>query len=169
MEKNVLFLKTKQMFKKKITIFYIASAIFILDRLSKYFILELSNSEDSFNIPITSFLNFNLVWNSGIAFGLFSFNEQFYYNIITLIIIIITFVILLFAIKSNGLEKIGFSMIFGGSLGNIFDRLYYTAVVDFIDITTFYLAFPVREIRINFFNNFKCCFNFNNMTLTIIK
>ena len=121
------------MFKKKITIFYIASAIFILDRLSKYFILELSNSEDSFNIPITSFLNLNLVWNSGIAFGLFSFNEQFYYNIITLIIIIITFVILFFAIKSNGFEKIGFSMIFGGSLGNIFDRLYYAAVVDFID------------------------------------
>ena len=84
------------MFKKKITIFYIASAIFILDRLSKYFILELSNSVEEFNIPVTSFLNFNLVWNNGIAFGLFSFNEQFYYNIITLIIIIITFVILFF-------------------------------------------------------------------------
>ena len=122
------------MLKKKIIIFYIASTIFILDRFSKYFILGLSNSEDSFNIPITSFLNLNLVWNSGIAFGLFSFNEQFYYNIITLIIIIITLIILLFAIKSNGVEKIGFSMIFGGSLGNIFDRLYYTAVVDFIDL-----------------------------------
>ena len=122
------------MLKKKIIIFYIACVIFILDRLSKYFILELSNSMENFNIPITSFLNFNLVWNSGIAFGLFSFNEQFYYNIITLIIIIITFVILFFAIKSNGFEKIGFSMIFGGSLGNIFDRLYYTAVVDFIDL-----------------------------------
>ena len=134
MEKNVLFLKTKQMFKKKITIFYITVIIFILDRLSKYFILKLSSSNDGFDIPITSFLNFNLVWNSGIAFGLFSFNEQFYYNIITLIIIIITLVILFFAIKSNGVEKIGFSMIFGGSLGNIFDRLYYSAVVDFIDI-----------------------------------
>ena len=122
------------MLKKKITIFYIAALIFTLDRLSKYFILKLSNSVEEFNIPVTSFLNFNLVWNNGIAFGLFSFNEQFYYNIITLIIIIITLVILLFAIKSNGVEKIGFSMIFGGSLGNIFDRLYYTAVVDFIDI-----------------------------------
>ena len=121
------------MLKKKIIIFYIASTIFILDRLSKYFILELSNSEDSFYIPITSFLNLNLVWNSGIAFGLFSFNEQFYYNILTLIIILITFVVLFFAIKSSRVEKIGFSMIFGGSLGNIFDRLYYSAVVDFID------------------------------------
>ena len=121
------------MLKKKIIIFYIAALIFTLDRLSKYFILKLSNSVEEFNIPVTSFLNFNLVWNNGIAFGLFSFNEQFYYNIITLIIIIITFVILFFAIKSAGVEKIGFSMIFGGSLGNIFDRLYYSAVVDFID------------------------------------
>tara|TARA_B100001559_G_scaffold267313_1_gene234063 strand:- start:262 stop:735 length:474 start_codon:yes stop_codon:yes gene_type:complete len=121
------------MLKKKITIFYIAALIFTLDRLSKYFILKLSNSVEEFNIPVTSFLNFNLVWNNGIAFGLFSFNEQFYYNIITLVIIIITLVILYFAIKSAGVERIGFSMIFGGSLGNIFDRLYYTAVVDFID------------------------------------
>ena len=122
------------MLKKKITIIYISFIIFILDRLSKYFILELSSSDGSFNIPITSFLNFNLVWNNGIAFGLFSFNEQFYYNIITLIIIIITLVILFFAIRSSGVEKIGFSIIFGGSLGNIFDRLYYSAVIDFIDI-----------------------------------
>ena len=121
------------MLKKKITIFYIAALIFTLDRLSKYFILKLSNSVEEFNIPVTSFLNFNLVWNNGIAFGLFSFNEQFYYNIITLVIIIITLVILYFAIKSAGVERIGFSMIFGGSLGNIFDRLYYAAVVDFID------------------------------------
>ena len=121
------------MLKKKLTIFYVAALIFTFDRLSKYFILKLSNSVEEFNIPVTSFLNFNLVLNNGIAFGLFSFNEQFYYNIITLVIIIITFVILFFAIKSAGVEKIGFSMIFGGSLGNIFDRLYYTAVVDFID------------------------------------
>ena len=122
------------MLKKKIFVFYLAIWIFILDRLSKYYILEASNSYENFNIPITTFLNFNLVWNDGIAFGLFSFDEQFYYNIITLIIVIITLVVLFFAIKSNGVEKIGFSMIFGGSLGNIFDRLYYSAVVDFIDI-----------------------------------
>ena len=141
------------MLKKKITIIYISFTIFILDRLSKYFILELSSSDDSFNIPITSFLNFNLVWNNGIAFGLFSFNEQFYYNIITLIIIIITFVILFFAIRSSGVEKIGFSIIFGGSLGNIFDRLYYAAVVDFIDIhinNIHWFIFNVADIFISF-------------------
>ena len=80
-----------------------------------------------------SLLN-NLVLNKGIAFGLFSFNEQFYYNIITLIIFIITLIVLAMAIKSSGIEKICFSLIFGGSLGNIFDRMYYSSVIDFIDI-----------------------------------
>ena len=140
------------MLKKKIIILYIAITIFILDRLSKYFILKLSNSDDIFNISITSFLNFNLVWNSGIAFGLFSFNEQFYYNVITLVIIIITLVILFFAIKSSGVERIGFSIILGGSLGNIFDRLYYAAVVDFIDIhinNIHWFIFNVADIFIS--------------------
>ncbi len=140
------------MLKKKIIILYIAITIFTLDRLSKYFILELSNSDDIFNISITSFLNFNLVWNSGIAFGLFSFNEQFYYNVITLVIIIITIVILFFAIKSSGVERIGFSIILGGSLGNIFDRLYYAAVVDFIDIhinNIHWFIFNVADIFIS--------------------
>ena len=122
------------MFRKKLNIFYIIATIFIIDRLSKYFILELFETAEKLNIPVTSFLNFSLVWNSGIAFGLFSFNENTYYNIITSIIIFITIIILYLAIKSNGIEKISFSMIFGGSLGNIFDRLYYNAVVDFIDI-----------------------------------
>ena len=141
------------MLKKKIIILYIAITIFILDRLSKYFILKLSNSDDIFNISITSFLNFNLVWNSGIAFGLFSFNEQFYYNVITLVIIIITLVILFFAIKSSGVERIGFSIILGGSLGNIFDRLYYTAVIDFIDLhinNIHWFIFNVADIFISF-------------------
>ena len=122
------------MLKKNIVIFYIATIIFILDRLSKYYILELSKSVEKLDMPITSFLNFNLVFNNGIAFGLLSVDGKFYYNIITLIIIAITFLVLVMAIKTKGIEKYCFSMIFGGSLGNIFDRLYYSAVVDFIDI-----------------------------------
>ena len=122
------------MLKKNIVIFYIATIIFILDRLSKYYILELSKSVEKLDMPITSFLNFNLVFNNGIAFGLLSVDGKFYYNIITLIIIAITFLVLVMAIKTNGIEKYCFSMIFGGSLGNIFDRLYYSSVIDFIDI-----------------------------------
>ncbi|MDA9753427.1 signal peptidase II [Candidatus Pelagibacter sp.] len=122
------------MLKKNINIFYIATIIFILDRISKYYILELFDSAKQYNIPITSFLNFNLIWNNGIAFGLFSFNNEFYYSFVTLIIIIITLIVLFFAFKSKSLEKAGFSMIFGGSLGNIFDRVNYGGVIDFIDL-----------------------------------
>ena len=122
------------MLKKKINIFYIAIVIFILDRLSKYYILQFSNTVEKLDIPITSFLNFNLVYNRGIAFGLFAADDTFYYNIITFIIITITLVVLLMALKTSGIERFSFSMIFGGSLGNIFDRLYYSSVPDFIDI-----------------------------------
>ena len=78
------------MLKKKVIIFYIAAIIFTIDRLSKYYILELSKSVENLDIPITSFLNFNLILNKGIAFGLLSVNENFYYNIITLFIIAIS-------------------------------------------------------------------------------
>ena len=122
------------MLKKNLIILYVSILTFFLDRFSKYYILNTFNSENIDYFPITSFLNFNLVFNKGIAFGLFSFNEQFYYNIISLIIVLITLIVLFLAIKSNGVEKIGFSLIFGGSLGNIFDRLYYSSVIDFIDL-----------------------------------
>ena len=108
--------------------------IFILDRTSKYFILELSKPLGQLNIQVTSFLNFNLIWNNGIAFGLLSFEENFYYQTITAIMIIISVLVLWFAFKSKGYEKISFLMILGGALGNIFDRLYYSSVPDFIDI-----------------------------------
>jgi len=122
------------MIKKNIIVFYIAIITFTLDRLSKLYILKLYEFENQINIPLTSFLNLNLVFNKGIAFGFFSFDEKLYYNIITYVIIAITLIILIISIKANGIEKVCFSMIFGGSLGNIFDRLYYAAVVDFIDI-----------------------------------
>ena len=122
------------MLKKNIIIFYVSFVTFFLDRISKHYILKIFNSESIDYLPVTSFLNFNLVFNKGIAFGIFSFHEQFYYNIISLIIVFITLIVLYLAIKSKGIEKISFSLIFGGSLGNIFDRLHYSSVIDFIDL-----------------------------------
>ena len=123
------------MIKKFIPSFLLVTLIFILDRTSKYLILELSKPLGQFNIQVTSFLNFNLIWNNGIAFGLLSFQENFYYEVITTLIIIVTLLVLWFALKSKGYEKMGFLMILGGALGNIFDRLYYSSVIDFIDIS----------------------------------
>ncbi len=109
-------------------------SIFILDRISKYFILKLSEPSGELNIEINSFLNLNLIWNNGIAFGLFSFNENFYYNLVTCIIILVSLLVLWFAYNSIGIERFSFLIIFGGALGNLFDRIYYSSVIDFIDL-----------------------------------
>ena len=123
------------MLKRNISSLIIIFIIFFLDRVSKYVILNLSQPLAELNFSVTSFLNFNLVWNNGIAFGLFSFDQNIYYNVITSIIILVTSTIIWFAFKSKGLEKISYLMIVGGSFGNIFDRLYYSSVIDFIDIS----------------------------------
>ena len=108
--------------------------IFSLDRISKFYVILKSESNLSPNLFTSKFLNINLIWNDGIAFGLFSFDEKIYYNFMTALIILIALIILWFITKTQNIEKIAFLMVFSGALGNIFDRLYYTSVPDFIDI-----------------------------------
>ena len=108
--------------------------IFLADRISKNYILKLAELENTVDIYLTSYLNLYLIWNKGIAFGLFSFDDNSVYNLISLIIIIITFVILIMIIKCNGFKKYCLISIFGGSIGNLFDRIYFSAVPDFIDL-----------------------------------
>ena len=120
-------------FKKILTDLIIVLAIFSVDRLSKVYILRMAELEGIVNIYITQYLNFYLIWNKGIAFGLFSYNESFVYNLITSIITTVTIVILIMIIKNEGFKKYSLLLVFGGSLGNLFDRIYYSAVPDFID------------------------------------
>ena len=114
--------------------FLIIIIIFLSDRVSKFYVVSKNEEYLSPNLFMSKYLNISLVWNKGIAFGLFSFNQNIYYNSLTSIIILITLVLTWFMLKSERLEKISFSMIIGGSLGNIFDRIYYSSVVDFIDL-----------------------------------
>jgi signal peptidase II len=114
--------------------FIIVLVIFLIDRLSKIYILKIAELEKTVDIYVTEYLNFYLIWNKGIAFGLFSFDESFIYNLITFIILTIAIVILVMITKSAGFKKYSLLLVFGGSLGNLFDRIYYSAVPDFIDI-----------------------------------
>ena len=117
------------------------------------YILKIAEIKDTVDIYVNSYLNFYLIWNKGIAFGLFSFDEKFIYSIITAIIVTITLVILIMIIKSEGFKKYSLLFVFGGSLGNIFDRIYYSAVPDFIDlhINNFHwFVFNVADILITF-------------------
>ena len=120
-------------FNKILSNFIIILTIFLVDRISKVYIIKLSEIEGIVDIYLTPFLNFYLIWNKGIAFGLLSFNESYIYIIITSIIIIISTIIMTMAIKSNGFKRLSLIIVFGGSIGNLFDRIYYSAVPDFID------------------------------------
>lgn len=122
------------MIKKNFWGIFFISTIFVIDRITKVMVLKSAETFGEFNILVTKFLSINLIWNEGIAFGLFSFNQKSYYNFLTIIIIFVTLIILWMIIRTKDVEKFAFMMIFGGSLGNIFDRIYYSSVPDFIDI-----------------------------------
>ena len=126
--------------------------IFCLDRISKLYVIFLTEKNLSTNVFTSKFLNINLIWNEGIAFGLLSFDQNFYYNILTIIILIITLIIVFLMFRSNGIEKLSYSMIIGGSFGNLTDRLYYSAVPDFIDLSInnfHWFIFNVADIFIS--------------------
>ena len=113
--------------------FSVLIILFILDRLSKSYIIHLAEINGFVDIYISSFLNLYLTWNKGVAFGLFSFDQNYIYNLITFLIILISFIIFVIIIKTNNYNVYFYLLILGGSLGNLFDRLYYSAVPDFID------------------------------------
>ena len=117
--------------------FYISSIIviliFVLDRISKLYVIYLSENANASEVFSSKYLNINLIWNEGIAFGLFSFEKNYLYNFLTLIILLVLLTILLMLIKSNGIGKYSFLMILGGAIGNVYDRILYKGVPDFID------------------------------------
>ena len=138
----------KQFILNSLIIFF----IFFLDRFSKIYILNIVENEGIVDITINSYLNIILVWNAGIGFGLFQLDQAFAYNLITILIFLINLIIIYLLFYSDKLHKIFFSMILGGSLGNFYDRVYYSAVPDFIDINYngyHWFVFNVADIFIS--------------------
>ena len=107
--------------------------IFILDRLSKIYVVNLDKMNYSPELYKSKFLNINLIWNEGIAFGLLSFDQSNFYNLLSLLIAIIVLVIFFMIIKNDNIKKYPLLMIFAGAIGNLYDRIVYKAVPDFID------------------------------------
>ena len=108
--------------------------LFLFDRVSKIYILKLAEVNDMVDMYVTPFLNIYLTWNQGIAFGLMSFSESFSYNIVTAIMIIVIIIVIIMILKEHNFKKYLLLLVLGGALGNIFDRIYYSAVPDFIDL-----------------------------------
>ena len=107
--------------------------IFILDRVSKVFVIYWTDKNLVTEIFSSKFLNISLIWNEGIAFGFFSFNQEYLYNLLTLIILLVVCIVLIMIIKNEGYKKYALLMIFGGAIGNLYDRVFFKAVPDFID------------------------------------
>ena len=108
--------------------------IFFFDRFTKIYLINLQSTGTDIDFYIFPFLNFYLIWNTGIGFGLATMEANMYYHILTSIIVIINIGLIFFLIKSKGIQTYLITLIIGGSLGNLFDRLYYYAVPDFIDL-----------------------------------
>jgi len=107
--------------------------VFVLDRITKIIILNIAEETGKVDIYINSFLNIYLVWNKGIGFGLLSFDQEYIYDIVTFIILIINIVIIYLIFSEKSYRSYFLIVILGGSTGNLFDRIYFNAVPDFID------------------------------------
>lgn len=124
---------TKNLSKNFFISFLIILIIFLIDRFSKLFVIKLDSQNHSSEIFLSKFLNIQLIWNEGVAFGLLSFEDGKLYNIITVFILLVILVIFFIIIKSSGVKKYSLLMIVGGALGNFYDRVLNKAVPDFID------------------------------------
>ena len=120
---------TKNFYINVFSVFF----IFFLDRLSKLYVIYLHNKNLGGDLFSSDYLNINLIWNEGIAFGLFAFEENKFYNFLTLFISFVIFVLIYMLVKSNGVKRFALLTIIGGALGNLYDRIVYLAVPDFID------------------------------------
>ena len=113
--------------------FSVVAIIYFLDRLTKIYVIQLDKNNPGTDIFNSTYLNIILIWNKGIAFGLFSFNEAYLYNILSLIISIIVIILVIMSLKSEGFKRYLLLMIIGGAIGNLHDRIFSNAVPDFID------------------------------------
>ena len=130
----------------------IVITVFFIDRLTKYYIVNLSEIENSVDMYVTSYLNLYLIWNKGIAFGLLSAGEGLIYNFITIVIGIIILIILYMIWKNDNIQRFFLLLIMGGAIGNFYDRLIYKAVPDFIDLHFYgyhWFVFNVADIFIS--------------------
>ena len=107
--------------------------IFSLDRISKFYVIFKSEKNLSSSLYKSKFLNIDLIWNEGIAFGLLTFDKSFGYNVVTTIIFFIILLLVIMLLNTEKFGRVGLLLVLGGALGNFFDRLYYSAVPDFIE------------------------------------
>ena len=113
--------------------FFVVITIFILDRVTKIYVINFYDNNTGNDLLNSEYLNIRLIWNEGIAFGLFSFNQEFFYNSLTFLIGAVITIIFFMIRKNTGMKKYSLLMILGGAIGNFYDRVFFKAVPDFLD------------------------------------
>ena len=113
---------------------FIILSIFSLDRFTKVYVISENEKNLSSELFVSKYLNINLIYNEGIAFGLLSFDQSHMYNLLTILIATVILIIFFMTLKSDGFKKYSLLIIFGGALGNLYDRIVFSSVPDFIDI-----------------------------------
>ena len=127
--------------------------IFLFDRISKIYVINLDEKFFGSEIFSSKYLNIILIWNEGIAFGLFSASHEIWYNFLTIIIVFTALIILIMSIKQHGVQRYFLLIVFGGALGNLYDRIFFKAVPDFIDLHVgnfHWFIFNIADIFITF-------------------
>jgi len=127
--------------------------IFILDRISKIYVINLSKNSFDNELFLSKFLNVTLIWNEGIAFGLFSASHEYWYNFLTIVIVFTSLIIFIMSIKQDSAQRYFLLIVFGGALGNLYDRIFFKAVPDFIDLHVgdfHWFIFNIADIFITF-------------------
>ena len=141
-------------FRKNFYISLLVSVfIFTLDRISKIYVINLSKNSFDIELYTSKFLNITLVWNEGIAFGLFSASHEYWYNFLTIAISFVALIILIMSIRQDGVQKYFLLIVLGGALGNLYDRIFFRAVPDFIDLHVenfHWFIFNIADIFITF-------------------
>ncbi len=130
---NLKFSENKKIYLKKENFYLIIFIFFLfsLDRLTKVLILD--NFTDN-TYYLNDFLNLDLVWNTGIGFGLLTTSNNLAYNVTSLMIAAVIGFLIYIGLKSETSDKIIFSVIIGGAIGNFYDRIVFKGVPDFIDL-----------------------------------
>lgn len=123
--------------------FFLYTILFILlDQITKIFVRGMDLYQTIVVIP--SFLNITYVQNTGAAFSMLEGKQLFF--IIISIIVLIGMILYIKKTKLDKVEYFIFSLIIGGIVGNLIDRIFFNYVTDFIEFIIFGINMPIFNI-----------------------
>ena len=134
-------------------LFWTAFLVFIIDQISKYYVLHVLKLEQVRHIDVwPPFLTFRMAWNRGVNFGLGAGLDMRW--VLIAVALVISAAVLIWLYRSGGTRNmmIAAGLLVGGALGNVVDRVAYGAVADFLNMSCCGInnpyAFNVADIAI---------------------